>query len=293
MIKETKIVYGYVCFLDLLGYSNFISKSTGQDDLLEQVLDLIKGIREEIRISNLRSEEYKNIKINTFSDNLFISMESRFKTNLSFDELVKIKGKEESSELRIELESIFYMIEVIKSIAKRIIEKTGLLVRGGLIRGEYYVNNTIVYGKALITSYEMESRKAIYPRIIIGDDIPKGLLDILDNDTISKFIYFSKDQIHSVNYLNQVVQKKRVYVKNENKFYEVHKALLTKNINEYGHVDDGSLELHPNQNRVLKKYIWVANYHNDYMNHIENIDMLINLEYSFDNAKNILSAKVN
>ncbi len=47
----------------------------------------------------------------------------------------------------------------------------GFPVRGAITCGNFYSNEIFVYGEALVQAYEMESQRAVYPRIIIDKDI--------------------------------------------------------------------------------------------------------------------------
>ncbi len=47
----------------------------------------------------------------------------------------------------------------------------GALVRGAITSGLFYSNEIFVYGEALVKAYEMESLRAIYPRIIVDKNI--------------------------------------------------------------------------------------------------------------------------
>lgn len=53
----------------------------------------------------------------------------------------------------------------------------GILTRGGVAHGSLHHENGIVFGPALIQAYELESRQAIYPRILVPDDIATAYVD--------------------------------------------------------------------------------------------------------------------
>ena len=45
------------------------------------------------------------------------------------------------------------------------------LIRGGVTIGQSYLSDNLVLDYALLETYELESNKAIYPRILISDTI--------------------------------------------------------------------------------------------------------------------------
>ncbi|WP_454826257.1 hypothetical protein [Paraburkholderia xenovorans] len=52
----------------------------------------------------------------------------------------------------------------------QLLEK-GVLIRGGISRGRLHHENGIVFGHAMIEAYELESKQAIYPRILVSEDV--------------------------------------------------------------------------------------------------------------------------
>ena len=47
----------------------------------------------------------------------------------------------------------------------------GIAVRGGISFGSDYSDETIIFSYALVKAYLLESKKAIYPRIVIDNDL--------------------------------------------------------------------------------------------------------------------------
>ncbi|HEX3855934.1 MAG TPA: hypothetical protein VHY30_01400 [Verrucomicrobiae bacterium] len=53
----------------------------------------------------------------------------------------------------------------------------GILCRGAIARGLTYHSGRVVFGEGLIRAYELESQAAIYPRIIVTDEVQKRLAE--------------------------------------------------------------------------------------------------------------------
>ncbi|MDR3570629.1 MAG: hypothetical protein P4L81_00290 [Candidatus Pacebacteria bacterium] len=53
----------------------------------------------------------------------------------------------------------------------------GILTRGGVGHGCLHHESGIVFGPALIQAYELESKQAIYPRILVPDDIKAACIE--------------------------------------------------------------------------------------------------------------------
>ena len=149
-----------ICFLDILGFSNYIQKY--EDDITSTFL---QDIQESFTIAKkqlldnkdlITDEDVEYLEYQTFSDNIAISIpyfdnEENFLSNLNII-ATYIRG--------------FQLIMMAK----------GFFTRGGLSLGSYYADNNIIFSKGLVNAYMLESKKAIYPRVIIDDNIIKKVL---------------------------------------------------------------------------------------------------------------------
>ncbi|WP_267221963.1 hypothetical protein [Dyella silvae] len=61
-------------------------------------------------------------------------------------------------------------LQVIKSVFLAFL-KRGLFVRGGIAYSKHFQNNKLTYSHAIARSYELESSRAIHPRIVIDENI--------------------------------------------------------------------------------------------------------------------------
>ena len=71
-----------------------------------------------------------------------------------------------------------FRLDLLLQEAQRIIGKVsfqslalGLLVRGGITIGNLHHESGVVFGKGLVEAFELESKVAIYPRIVVGPKI--------------------------------------------------------------------------------------------------------------------------
>jgi len=67
----------------------------------------------------------------------------------------------------------------------------GYLIRGAITEGDFFHNDIIVYGKALVEAVTMEEKYAIYPRVIVKKEIAK---------CYPQYFYFCSDGWNAVNY---------------------------------------------------------------------------------------------
>ena len=72
------------------------------------------------------------------------------------------------------------------------------LVRGGVTIDDFYVDDTVVWGPALVRAYEMENDEARFPRILL--DVP--IVNIFENSRIDNdYLCFDSDGKPFLNYM--------------------------------------------------------------------------------------------
>lgn len=143
-----------VAFLDILGFRKLIKDYSGDKSILNNIKSAL-----ELATSNivLKGEEIINldVKYNQFSDCTCISMYHPSISELFNDEITAII-------IDMLYTLISFQIDMMKS---------GLFIRGGLSTGFHYADDNMIFSKGLIKAYDLESKKAVYPRIILDDEL--------------------------------------------------------------------------------------------------------------------------
>ncbi|RZK48001.1 MAG: hypothetical protein EOO99_11735 [Pedobacter sp.] len=137
------------CFIDILGFKKHIdetTKETGEDNIkkiksIKSVLKLSKRITKDHGISNSKVITY-------FSDSIVISYNYN------------------------EPGQLFYTLLDLLYVSFELANK-GYLTRGGVSIGKLLHTKKYIFGPALVDAYEIESKKAIYPRIIVSEEVIK------------------------------------------------------------------------------------------------------------------------
>jgi hypothetical protein len=82
--------------------------------------------------------------------------------------------------------------------------RIGFLVRGGATIGKLYYAHGVVFGKALVDAFQIESRTSIYPRVVLSRQITsrpawiqKQIGIAKDHDGLYRFDYFKELLFHS------------------------------------------------------------------------------------------------
>ena len=145
---RNSIVYEdrFVLFIDILGWRDLISESIGDPEKTKDlglVLGLFQGQR---KMADWREENGNGVwpgdgRVTHFSDCIVISAEANL-------------------EGRLELEGTL-------SFLSTGFAANEIFIRGGITQGPLYHQSDLVFGPGLIRAYELESKNARYPRVIL------------------------------------------------------------------------------------------------------------------------------
>lgn len=210
-----------IAFIDFLGTTNLIC-SDSQNDSLNYMHNLYQF---SIDISKkLDKPESDDLVIKVFSDNIVLAKK------LSTDKEQRYKD----------------IACLIKAAARfqitSVSEGVGYLVRGGITIGDLFVDEMMVYGKALVKAYGLESKTAIYPRIVFDK---KTAYEIKKYENLLSFINEDFDGVDFLNYLNNCYFMGE-YLQNA---FQKMKFEASKKTNE----------------RILQNLNWHKNYVNKYL----------------------------
>ena len=153
MKYEKRIVF----FIDLLGFKNLINKTKNADGSdneteIQKIVNAYNSIRDVWDLDSDKDDK----------KNLFVTKNSKEITIFSDSIVISFLAKEESE--------IFYTLLEVKWMIMRLINRN-ILSRGAVSFGNLIHNDKFVFGPALVEAYTLESKAAIYPRIILDRDI--------------------------------------------------------------------------------------------------------------------------
>jgi hypothetical protein len=185
----------FTAFIDFLGFSE-VSKQTDDTTRLK-VLDLLlslSALRSEFNIQselNQGGGTRHQIRpaISTFSDHIVISF--------PLERIARELGSSDDALLALVIAGQFgRLLRGIAAAALRL----GLLIRGGATIGKLYHSQGVVFGEAMIEAYEIESRIAIYPRVVLSQQITSRPPWAAQRD-----ITICNDGLHHLDYFKMLV----------------------------------------------------------------------------------------
>lgn len=276
----------YVAYFDVLGYKEAFKKSEDVSlKLAESIESSVKLIRDFVSTVNDspgdEPEKYAKIKYKVFSDNILICYENTNGLGTLF--------------------ALMFFLRLTAFIQRVLFDAFKLIVRGGVTKGSLYLSDDFVAGKALIDAVELEAN-AVYPRLVVDERVLNDLhhknqnflienycrvscSDLLVRDVDQKtilnyivdfdpWIVFPKDSLssermESFDEVMAAVKENRLgqprfdakCLGNIYKTLERHKEFVEKNIEAFSVSLKDSVE-DAKRLKILKKYLWMASFHN-------------------------------
>lgn len=235
-----------ISFFDILGFQNII-----EDKSPKEILKILKNFDEE---SKVEIETFKSLKNIYFSDTV-IRMHNLF----SKDNLVNRFG------------ILYHEILEIAFIQLNMIMRDGIFIRGSIVLDKIYNDSKYFFGPGVNLAYNLESKKAIYPRVIIEDSIIKLLFDKdYQNSNVTKLITAHKAE-DEVEYLNIIIKKSSdgfyfVDYLNVLKYYDEPNCISF--LKKHKQLIEDYYNKSKNINNIASKYLWLKRYHNHFISQI-------------------------
>lgn len=164
--KQIDLDYFIVAFVDILGFSNMVKSDC------ENKSDSIKYF-EVLREINKETQKIGDCNITQFSDSVIFSLP------LSQDNYIK-------------------MTEILAEYQRKLLYHN-IICRGAVAYGKHYKEDDFMFSQALIEAYQLESKDAIYPRIIISKNLLEYFRPTIQNPP---YLVQEKDGFYFVDYLS-------------------------------------------------------------------------------------------
>lgn len=143
-------------------------------------------------------------------------------------------------------------------------------IRGALLEGDLYIDSDCVTGYGLVAADEMEKTKAIYPRILLDEDLHLYLereassYYAPEESSAALWVARSGDGGLFVNYLTAISADDDLSAEEKWQLYKQHKDNI-----------EAELRKNSGSDRVLEKFEWCARYHNWYCGRFQDPHLLI------------------
>ncbi len=225
-----------VAFIDVLGFSQLSISSADLAELQNLLNKINEAIQDSRRYARETRQEYE------FSDEAGWSAKF-FSDNLAFGYPL---GDSESERC----DQAWFILRCAQRYQLKM-TLNGFFVRGALTQGPVCLTDEIIFGSALIDSYQLESQAAIVPRIIVAKPLERLLLESLkpahgEHLAANESLCRDVDGWWFVNYLQAARNQDGVCWE----LIEQHKRSILESLS------------HTTRHDVLSKYGWACRYHN-------------------------------
>ncbi len=210
MSEKKEYTECFVAYLDILGFKEKVKEANKNAQSLDELINALKinSTFTQSKGKKTSSDGELDIRSFFFSDS-FVFMIKGDKGNLP------------------------HLFLIIRFLQDRLWEK-GLCLRGAIVKGKMYwpkPKENIILGPAMIVAHRLESEVAVYPRIVVGQELyeyikikSERIKTWSENGDLplSSFIKKDRDGVYFFDILNpDIVRKKGEDIKNLNERFSI------------------------------------------------------------------------
>lgn len=231
----------YVAFIDILGYRKLLKKAE-QNKTANKVIAKIEELLQE-NVTWKKFEHPIEYSVKMFSDCACLSAPfNSWGLVCLFTHLMSMQSS---------------------------LIKSNILIRGAIAYGNHHESENLIFSSGLVKAYELESKKAIFPRIIIDDRVIKKIGNSKKNSILRSFILQDYDNQLFLDYLWSYWNQGD-YSNEISDILKAQRRLIIK-----------SRRMHHNKPKILQKFAWLSMYHNQVIKKITNLDKFLVGEETF------------
>lgn len=182
-----------VAFIDILGFREIIKSTERNEELFKVVYEALNDIRYlSANLNDVTREKEFGRQEALFSDNIVISYLT----------------ESPEAEFSLIFDAMFLQLCLLYQ---------GVLVRGGITVGRLYHSSNLIFGPALVRAYELESKYAIYPRILVDDKYASGsgtvysidfdgltFLNVIENYNFCNYLFKKLYDVDDYDYFSKI-----------------------------------------------------------------------------------------
>lgn len=235
-IEDSSSLIHVVAFIDILGSSQILLSE--DDNAINNYLAGIDGLN-----FWARNEENGTVM---FSDNVLIYSEGNT------------------------AEAVQSIIQSVANVQIYIMKKYNLLIRGGVVIDELnhipQDQSDYIIGKAIVRAYNLESRKAIYPRVVVSKEVYEKYFPIDEKELITNW------DCPFVDFLQATIEEGFV---NTDTLQQYRQCLIK-------HVEDQIKDVPVDSwDRIRDKDLWALSYYNEFCKNNDVPEMAIDFKEEY------------
>lgn len=133
----------YVAFIDILGFREMVARMRRAPNFYQEMLSNLSAMRD--TLPPREEKAVTDLRIQTFSDSIVLS------TGPTPD-------------------GLWHLLFVVHDLTNALLPR-GIFIRGGVARGRMHHENDILLGEAMVEAYDLESKVAGHPRIVLSKQV--------------------------------------------------------------------------------------------------------------------------
>lgn len=217
-----------IAFLDILGFKNIIN-TKAFDEIKNIFLSIIP--QEELMIALGRVADYTDKNLLRYNATL-----RETKVHVMSDSIVIAAPVGAPEALTVVIDVCNMIQEQLYSL------DTPIFLRGAIAEGDFYLDKHLIFGKGLVDAYIAQENYAIYPRIILSDNLVAGReISVDGQESLPK----DDDGYYYINTLERYIDCESLQELAANQQYQKMKACIDAELSGYA------------DKRVREKYLWL------------------------------------
>ena len=241
-----------VTYIDILGFKDLISSSAKDPSKVGDILNTLRIIAKKGRglsysETTLNGKVKLNVRTTNFSD---LIVRATFLYGVTFERLS---------------EQLYYESGMLAAMQCELTAKHGVLVRGGISFGDLYMDREAIFGPALVDTYLLAEKLAIFPRIIVDPRIMKLVEEHASNfDELNDLWSIRPDDegVFAIDYLQAAHAEYALGSDVSAQLSHGFKSFDQLMFDHARTIRDKLRQIGEDNGRVRQKLVWLGNYHN-------------------------------
>lgn len=196
-----------ICFVDLLGFGSAITQSVGEPEIAERMFSLFSDFMD----GGLERAIYSTIPHLTddglstcgeiYGDEVLNRVDPHYDMVLTqFSDSFVISVPAENAQACV------FLMRALRTIHVYFFEGLGMLMRGGIAVGQLvHQRGGALFGPAMVEAYGLESKSAIYARVVLSEKAADIVRAALSQGSIEGLIFKAFDGFYAFDLVSAVV----------------------------------------------------------------------------------------
>jgi hypothetical protein len=164
-MSTVKFQQRYIAFVDILGFTNIVSRMSEEGHLFVTIRDSLKSLD----LHSRRFREYRR-RLNDKRTRIVQKGIAPLLPNITDLQMTAFSDCYVISEIA----PAWHVLAAVQTLGASLLKK-GILTRGAVVYGDAYHKGRVLFGPEIVEAYKLESEVAKYPRILVTDSVRQAV----------------------------------------------------------------------------------------------------------------------